>query len=153
MQTLKSLLAGCWAFSLAFNSTTVESTSLFNICVRFAVKGRLVCFHFIAMPLVGRHAGQNMFDAFIKVVDVVMPHWRDTLFSISSDGARNMTGRDQGIVSLIAKAISPDRTILRTWCGAHQIDLVFQMVVSKLCDGEFYTTLTSLISLYLQTQI
>ena len=33
MQTLKSLLAGCWAFSLAFDSATVESTSLFDICV------------------------------------------------------------------------------------------------------------------------
>ena len=92
-----------------------------------------------------------MFDAFVKVVDVVIPHWRDTLFSVSSDGARNMTGRDRGIVSLIAKAISPDRTLLRTWCGAHQLDLVFQKVVSKLCDYEFYTTLTSLIG-YLRRQ-
>ena len=57
MQTLKSLLAGCWALSLAFESATVEITSLFEICVRFAVKGRLFCFHFIAMPLVGRHTG------------------------------------------------------------------------------------------------
>ena len=41
MQKLKSLLAGCWAFSLAFDSTIVENTSLFDICVRFTVKGRL----------------------------------------------------------------------------------------------------------------
>ena len=41
MQTLKSLLAGYWAFSLEFKSATVESTSLFNIRVQFAVKGRL----------------------------------------------------------------------------------------------------------------
>ena len=39
MQTLKSLLAGCWEFSLTFDSATVESTSLFDIRVQFAVKG------------------------------------------------------------------------------------------------------------------
>ena len=33
MQTLNSLLDGCWSFSLAFDSATVESTSLFNIRV------------------------------------------------------------------------------------------------------------------------
>ena len=74
MQTLKSLLAGCWAFSLMFDSATVESTSLFDICVLFAVKERLFCFHLITMPLVGRHTGQNMFDAFVKVADAVMTH-------------------------------------------------------------------------------
>ena len=73
-----------------------------------------------------------MFDAFVKVVDVVMTHWRDTLFYVSSDGAQNMTSRDRGIVSFIAKAISPNRTLLWMWCGAHQLDLVFQKVVSKL---------------------
>ena len=104
------------------------------------------------MPLVVRHTGQNMFNAFVKVVDVVMLHWRDTLFSVSSDGAQNMTGRDRGIVSLVARAISPDRTLLRTWCGAHQLDIVFQKVVSKLCDDEFYTMFTSLIG-YLHRQL
>jgi hypothetical protein len=117
MQTLKSLLAGCWVFSIAFDSATVGSTPLFDIRVRFAVKGCLFCFHLIAMPLIGRHTGPNMFDAFVKVADVVMPHWRNTLFSVSSDGARNMTGRDRGIVSRIGEAISPNHTLLRTWCG------------------------------------
>ena len=49
------------------------------------------------------------------------------------------------LVSLISKSIPPDRTLLRTWCGAHQLDLVFQKVVSKMCGDKFYTTLTSLI--------
>ena len=97
------------------------------------------------MPLVGRHTSQNIFDAFVKVDDVVMPHCQDTLFSVSLDGARNMTGLDRGIVPLIRKAISPHGTILRAWCGAHQLDLLFQKVVSKMCNDKFYTTLTSMI--------
>ena len=55
MQTLKGLLAGCWVFSLMFDSATVESTSLFHIHLRFAAKGRLLCFHLISTPLVGQH--------------------------------------------------------------------------------------------------
>ena len=77
------------------------------------------------MPLVSQHTGKNVFDAFVKVADVVMPHWRNTLFSVSSDGARNMTDLDRGIVSLIGKVVSPDHNLLRTWCGNHQLDILF----------------------------
>ena len=87
-----------------------------------------------------------MFDKFFKVADVMMPHSRDTLFLVSSDGDQNMTVPDRGIVSLIGKPVSPNHTLLRTWCGAHQLDLFFQKFVSKLCDDEFYTTLIILIS-------
>ena len=50
-------------------------------------QGASIIFHLIAMPLVGRHTGQNIFDAFVKVSDVVILHWQDTIFSVSSDGA------------------------------------------------------------------
>ena len=118
------MLSGYWAFSLTFDSATMESTYLFDIHVQFKVKKCLLSFHLIAMPLVGQHTSQNMFDAFVKVDDVVMPHWRDILFSVSLDGARNMTSLDRGIVSLIGKAVSSDRTILQTWCASHHIDLL-----------------------------
>ena len=77
------------------------------------------------MPLVSQHTGQKVFDAFVEVADVVMPHGRNTLFSVSWDGARNMTGLDRGIVSLIGKFVSPDRNLLRMWCGDHQLDILF----------------------------
>ena len=86
-----------------------------------------------------------MFNVFVKVSDIVMPHWRDTIFSVSSDSAQNMTSLDWGIVSFIGKAVSPDCTLIWAWCGSHQLDIFFQKVVSKLCENEFYTTLTSLI--------
>ena len=97
------------------------------------------------MLLVGRHTGQNMFDALGKVADVEMPHLQDTLFLVSSDSAWNITGLDQGIFYLIRKFISPNSTLLWEWCGAHQLDLLFQKAVSKLFDDNFYTTLTILI--------
>eukprot|EP00957_Ditylum_brightwellii_P182541 13905417-Ditylum_brightwellii.AAC.1 len=78
-------------------------------------------------------------------MDAVVRCWKDTLLSASSDGARNMTGHARGIVSLIARIISPDQMLLRMWCGAHQLDLVFQKAVSKLCKNTFYHALTVLI--------
>ena len=77
------------------------------------------------MPLVSQHTGQNVFAAFFEVADVVMPHWRNTLLSVSLDGARNMTGLDRGIVSLIGKVVSLDHNLLRTWCGDHQLNILF----------------------------
>eukprot|EP00957_Ditylum_brightwellii_P023725 1789987-Ditylum_brightwellii.AAC.1 len=67
-------------------------------------------------------------------MDAMAQCWKDTLLSASLDGARNMTSHVRGIVSLITRNISPDWTLLRTWCGAHQLDPVFQKAVSKLCD-------------------
>ena len=145
MQKFKELLANCWAFSVMFDSATVEGSSLFDIWIRFAFKGRLFCFHLLSLPMTGRHTGQNMYNLFEKVMDVVVRCWKDTLLSASLDGVRNMTGHARGIVSLISRNISPDRTLLRTWCGAHQLNLVFQKAVSKLCNNTFYHVLTALI--------
>ena len=86
-----------------------------------------------------------MFNVFVKVADIVMPHWRDTIFSVSLDGAQNMTSLVWGIVSFIGKPISPDCTLIWAWCGSHKLDILFQKFVSELCNNEFYTTLTSLI--------
>lgn len=152
MQKFKELLADCWAFSVAFDSATVEGSSLFDNRLRFAVKGRLFCFHLLSLPLTGRHTGQNMHDLFVKIMDVVVRCWKDTLLFVTSDGARNMTGHARGIVSLIARNLSPDRKqLLKRCCGAHQLDLVFQKAVSKLCDDTFYHTLTALIG-YIRRQ-
>lgn len=151
MQKLKELLADCWAFSVTLYSATVETSSLFHIRARFVVKGHLFCFQLPFLSMFGRQTGQNMYDLFEKVMDVVVPNWRDKFLSVSSDGASNMTGRARRVFCLMASNLSPGRQLLRTWCGAHQLDLVFQKAVSKLCDDTFYHTLTSLIR-YLRRQ-
>lgn len=51
MQKFKELLADCWTFSVAFDSATVEGSSLFDIRIRFAFKGRLFCFHLLSLPM------------------------------------------------------------------------------------------------------
>lgn len=85
-----------------------------------------------------------MYDLFEKVANVAVPDWSDSLLSVSSDGARHMTSCTKGTVSLFRRNLSPDRKMLRTWCGAHQLYLVFQKAFSKLCDDTFYHKLTGL---------
>jgi hypothetical protein len=58
-------------------------------------------------------------------------------------GAANLTGRLSGAVTLLTADRFPG--IFRIWCGAHQLDLVIQNLMSHLCRDEFYTTLTGLI--------
>ena len=97
MQKFKELLGNCWAFSIVFDSATVEGSLLFDIRIRFAFKGRLFCFHLLSLPMTGRHTGQNMYNLFEKVMDVVVRCWKDTLLSASSDGARNMMAMREGL--------------------------------------------------------
>jgi hypothetical protein len=65
------------------------------------------------------------------------------LIGIATDGARNMTGRHSSAVTRLASGGFPG--FYRIWCGAHQLDLVFQEVMSGLCEEAFYGTLTSCI--------
>jgi hypothetical protein len=65
------------------------------------------------------------------------------LVGIATDGARNMTGRHSSPVTRLASGAFPGS--YRIWCGAHQLDLVFQEVMSGLCEEAFYGTLTSCI--------
>lgn len=64
--------------------------------------------------MTGRLIGQNMYDLFEKVVDVVVPDWRDNLLSSSSYVARNMTVCAQRVISLITSNLSPDQKLLRS---------------------------------------
>lgn len=152
LQKLREILSTCWTFSIAFDSATIESTSYFDVRVRFGRRGQIFCFHLAALPMYGRHTGELMSDLFCKAMDVVCPTWRSKLLSAASDGARNMTGRVRGVVSRVASELTPSTMrLIRVWCGAHQLDLIFQKEIVQLCDSAFYGTLTSVIA-YLRRQ-
>ena len=146
LQKLSKLLKRAWAFSIAFDSATVESTSYFDVRVRFSVGITLHCFHVFSLPLFGRHTGNLMFDVFKEAMDAILPQWEHLLLSTCSDGARNMMGRVRGIVTRIAqRSADAGHKLIRFWCGAHQLDLVIARFVGEYCDASWYGTLTSLI--------
>lgn len=144
MQKLKEMLADCWVISVAFDSATVKTSSFFDIRARFVVKEDLFWLHVPSLPMFGRDRGQNLYELFEKVRNVVEENWENTLLYASSDGVRKMAARVREVISVIASNLSPGRQFIRTWCGARQLDLESQNAVFKLCDGTFYHFLTGL---------
>jgi hypothetical protein len=153
LQKISDLLKWTWAFSVAFDSSTVEATSYFDVRVRFAADAELHYFPLFALPLHGSHTGQLMFDVFEQAMDAIIPGREDYLLSTCSDGVRNMLGRARGIVARIAQCSNAaGHTFIRFWYGAHHLDLVVARVVQAFRDNNWYSTLTALIG-YLRRQI
>jgi hypothetical protein len=73
LQKISELLKRTWAFSVAFDSSTIKVTSYFDVRVRFAADAQLHCFHMLALPLHGSHTGQLLFDVFEQAMDAIIP--------------------------------------------------------------------------------
>lgn len=149
LQMLRDLLATCWTFSVALDTSNNLGSSYFDIRVRFFCRGEIRNYHLLAAPIQGSHTGENMFQEFEKVFDAIEPHWRAKLLGVSSDGDRAMTGKNVGVVTRIERVC--DNALMRVWCGLHRLDLVMQDVYTKGMDANFYPQLVSLIS-YLRRQ-
>ncbi|GIQ93027.1 hypothetical protein KIPB_017185, partial [Kipferlia bialata] len=50
----------------------------------------------------GPHEGQRMYDLVSRVMDVMDPDWRHKLLGTTTDGASNMTGCYEGLVTHLA---------------------------------------------------
>lgn len=55
-----------------------------------------------------------------------------------------MTGRVRNVVILLEQEVS-ERTLIRVWCGLHQLDLAMQRVVKAALDESFYDVMTAAI--------
>ncbi len=149
LQMLSDVLSDCWAFSLALDGATHQSTSYLDIRVHFWAGDNIHNFHLLALPMNERHMRQSMFDMIVKVLDVICPGWRDSLIGVATDGTRNMTGRHVGLLTFLDNATGPN--FIRVWCGAHQLDLIMADVYDNLLKEDFYSNLVSLIG-YLRRQ-
>ena len=121
LQMLRDILAGCWAFSLALDGATHQSTSYLDIRVCFCANGDIHNCHLLALPMTERHTGEAMFGMLVKVMDVIRPGWKHSLVGVATDGARNMTGQHVGLLTFLDGATGPG--FIRVWCGAHQLTL------------------------------
>lgn len=120
--------------------------------VRFVVGTRLYCFHLYCLSLYGPNTYDNLFETFEKAMDASCPSWVYTLLSTCSNGARNMIVQVRGIVIHVFSQVEREGCyLIWFWCGAHQLDLVVQNVISDYLNIEFYTTLTAIIR-YLHRQ-
>ena len=59
-------------------------------------------------------------------------NWKENLIGISSNGTSNMSGRFSGAVTRLHQVSV--QGCYRVWCAAHQMNLVVQTKILKLCN-------------------
>ena len=106
---------------------------------------RVTNLHIAALPI-QRHTGEVMFSMISLLLDVLCPEWRTKLLIVTSDGARNMTGRNVGVVTRLNSALPEGCVLIRIWCGCHQLDLLIQFVVDTVVKDNFCSVMTSFVS-------
>jgi hypothetical protein len=83
-----------------------------------------------------QHTGEVMFTMVSTIFNVLCPDWNIRLLGVTSNGARNMTGSVAGVVTRLT----------RIWCGAHQLDLVMEEIISNIVKERFFSIMTGFIT-------
>ena len=125
-----------WAFALAFDSSTHQATSFFDIRIRLPIRGNVYNLHLVAVPNFDRHTAVNTAALIYTIMDSIFSEWRTKLIGVSTDGENTMTGRHGGVVTLLERQAT--NKIVRVWCPIHQADLVVKKCINLLGDGLFY---------------
>lgn len=153
LQQIRNLMNDkrCWAYSIAMDSATNRGDSFVDVRARIHVGTKIENIHLLAIPLTESHTGAVMFQVVQDLLCGVLGiHWWKKLLSVATDGAANMTGRYQGVVTRFEQLALPG--FFRIWCAAHQLDLAVQFVMSRVIKDSFRDPLVGLIG-YLRRQI
>ena len=140
-QIMREILSSSWAFSIAVDGGTKATVPYLDVRMRVFVRRQLFNVHLVALPMYERHTGENMFILLERFLHALCPEWKQKLISVSTDGASNMTGSQQGLVTRIDRACLPG--FYRIWCGAHQLDLVVQAIFVQLLNDTFVQNIHS----------
>jgi hypothetical protein len=115
------------------------------ICLRFRAYCKssrdIYNLHGCTLPLHDRHTGEVMHDMINKFLSVIFHHWKIVLLGVVSDGARNMTGRAAGVVTRLQRSMHDKCPMIRIWCGAHQLDLVMEHIMTTLVNDSFFSVI------------
>jgi hypothetical protein len=82
----------------------------------------------------------------VSFLDVLRPDWKVHLLGVSSDGARNITGRVSDVVTCLSNAMHNECPLTRVWCGAHQLDLIMEHIMDTIVKERFFTIMTGFIT-------
>lgn len=98
----------------------------------------------MAFPAQDRYNLDALYKSLSCVLEVLCPTWHDKLVGTSTDGSFLAHGASQ----ILADRFRAETSInfIRTWSGAHQLDLVIRSVYRNVLDESFYDTLTKLIA-------
>ncbi|CAK9203949.1 unnamed protein product [Sphagnum troendelagicum] len=81
-----------------------------------------------------------------KFWTVLCPDWTICLLGLTSNEARNMAGRVAGVVTRLDAAMHSDCSLIQIWCGAHQLDLVMEDIMSNVIKERFFSIMTRFIT-------
>jgi hypothetical protein len=137
-----------WAFSLAFDCATHQSTSFLDLHFRVFIPNyhSIVNMHGCTLPMFDRHTGAIMSMMVSKFLTVLCPDWTIRLLGLTSDGACNMTGWVAGVVTHLDAAMHSDCSLIRIWCGVHQLDLVMEDIMNNVIKERFFSVMTGFIT-------
>jgi hypothetical protein len=93
-----------------------------------------------------RHTGDIMSTMVSKFLTVLCPDWTIRLLGLASDEARNMIGRVAGVVTRFDAAMHSDYSLIRIWCGAHQLNLVMEDIMNNVIKERFFLVMTGFIT-------
>lgn len=102
LQKISELLETVWTFSIALDMSTHKGTSYLDIRIRLHLFCRgIVNLHFLAVSIYERHTSELIFEATAKLLDALWPNWRAVIARISTDCERKITGRNNGVATLV----------------------------------------------------
>jgi hypothetical protein len=81
-----------------------------------------------------------------KFLTVLCLDWTICLLGLTSNGARNMTGRVAGVVTHFDAAMHNDCSLIRIWCGAHHLDLVMEDIMNNVIKERFFSVMIRFIT-------
>jgi hypothetical protein len=146
LQRIARHLQHSWAFSIALDSATHQSTSYLDLRFQIFMPAfyNIVNVHVAALP---------MFDWQVEAfLNVMCPVWTVCLLRISSDGAHNMTGRVAGVVTCLSNTRHNECPSIQVWCGAHQLNFIMEYIMNSIVKESFFTTMTGFITHLTQQQ-
>ncbi|CAN5966279.1 unnamed protein product [Sphagnum jensenii] len=148
LQHMACHLRHSWAFSIALDSATHQSTSYLDLRFRIFLPAfyDIVNVHAAALPMFDWHTGEVMYKMVAVFLNVMCPVWTVRLLGISFDGARNMMGRVAGVVTHLTNAMHNECPLIRVWCGAHQLDLIMEYIMNSI------TTCPRVVNRWLSTE-
>ncbi|CAM6049220.1 unnamed protein product [Sphagnum compactum] len=148
LQRIACHLRRAWAFSIALDSATHQSTSYLDVRFQIFMPAfyNIINLHAVALPMFDWHTDEVMFQMVVSFLDVLRPGWKVHLLGVSSDGARNMTGRVSGVVTRLSNAMHNECPLTRIWCGAHQLDLIMEHIMDTIVKERFFTVMTGFIT-------
>ncbi|KAI9907795.1 hypothetical protein PsorP6_004766 [Peronosclerospora sorghi] len=106
LQRIPQILHAVWAFSIVFDCGIKVDQGYIDVRLRFALKRQLFNIHLMAIPMHQNHTGYSMFQIISRFLVVLNGSWNKKLIGISTDGASNMTGRNQGFVTRLQRMSS-----------------------------------------------